>query len=189
MRSLRSIITLSPVRSGRAADVENSAVRKAGVDGTEMTAHVQLGDVGASAGEHHGVVASHDRGPPVAQQEGLGVAGIVADGDVSVVEVGVEGVGGVAVAELAEGFDLPLVLLAPVVPELDDWLPLGQRGEQSAGGDLGELPWVTDEHGLGAGVLHVVEQAGEVAGARGTGLVDDQHRALVEACRVRRGRS
>lgn len=47
------------------------------------------------------------------------MVGVVADGDASVVEVGVEGVGGVAVAELAERFDLPFVLLAAVVPQLE----------------------------------------------------------------------
>ena len=102
-----------------AADVEHGTGEAAGGFGAHVSAHVQLGDVGAAAGEHDGVVAADDRRPPVAEQEGLGVVGVVADGDAAVVEVGVEGVGGVAVAELAERFDLPFVLLAAVVLQLD----------------------------------------------------------------------
>ena len=87
-----------------------------------------------------GVLATHRRRPPVAEQQGLGVVGVVADGDAPVLEVGVQGVGGVAVPELAQRLDLPFVLLAAVVAQLDGRLPLGQGGEQAAGGDLRELP-------------------------------------------------
>ena len=162
-------------------DVEGRPVEVAGGFGSDVAAHVEFGDVGAAAGEHDGVVTAHDRRPPVSDEQRFGVGGVVADGDASVVEVGVERVAGVAVAELAERFDLPLVLLTAVVPQLEHRQPFGQCGEQTAGGDLGELSWVADEDGLRAGALHVVEDAGEVACAGGAGLVDHEHRAGVES--------
>ena len=109
----RHHLVASPDR--HTCDVEGGSVEVAGGFGSDVAAHVEFGDVGAAAGEHDGVVAAHDCRPPVREQQRLGVVGVVADGDASVVEVGVQGVGGVAVAELTERFDLPLVLLATVV--------------------------------------------------------------------------
>ena len=54
--------------------------------------------------------------------------------------------------------------------------PVGQRREQPAGLDLGQLAIVADEHELGLRLLGGVEQACEVARADHAGLVDDQHR-------------
>ena len=123
------------------------------------------------------------------EQEGLGVVGVVADGDAAVVEVGVEGVGGVAVAELAERFDLPFVLLASVVLQLDRRQPRGEGGEQAAGGDLGELLRVADEHGLGAGALRPRRGGGRGRGCRRCRLRRRRAPCGRRGRRVRRGRS
>lgn len=115
------------------------------------------------------------------------MVGIMPNGDAVVVEVRVERVGGVAISKLAECLDLPLPLPPTVVSQLDDGLPGGQPGEQSACGDLRELPRVPAEHGLGASFRHLLYEAGEVAGAGGAGLVDDQHRSLVQRARLAAG--
>jgi len=53
----------------------------------------------------------------------------------------------------------------------------GQGPEEAAGGELGELVVVPDQHQLPAGPGSDVQELGEVAGAEHASLVDDQHPA------------
>jgi hypothetical protein len=78
-----------------------------------------------------------------------------------VLAVGGERVVDVAVAELGERVDLPCFGLAPVDGELDGREAGGERPEQSAGVDLGQLVGVADEHDLHALAFGVVEEAGD----------------------------
>jgi hypothetical protein len=106
-------LVASPHRN--ATDLDGRTIEVAGCLGADVPRSVQLGHVGSAAGEHDRIVAPHGRRPPVPQQEHLGVVGVVPDGDPIVPEVGVERVGRVAVTQLAQRLDLPLVLLATVI--------------------------------------------------------------------------
>jgi hypothetical protein len=55
-----------------------------------------------------------------------------------------------------------------------------QGTEAAAGLDGGELAVVADQHHLGAGPLRMAEQGGELAGGDHGGLVDHQHRPVVQ---------
>ena len=88
-----------------------------------MAVDVEFGDLGSAAGEHDGVLTANDGGPPVAEQECFGVVGVGADRDAPVFLVGVEGFGGVAITQVAQGIAFPFLLLAAVVVQLDRRLP------------------------------------------------------------------
>jgi len=67
--------------------------------------------------------------------------------------------------------------LSAVLGQGDGGQLAGQGPECSAGGELGELAVVPDQHQLPAGPGGDVQELGEVAGAEHAGLVDDQHPA------------
>ena len=110
------------------------------------------------------VVGDH----PVAQ-----AVGVRGDVHPPVGQVGVQGAVDLAAAQLGERGLLPGLALAVVVPQLDAG-PLGQRAEQPAGVDLGELGWITDQDDGRPGAVRVVEEPFQVPGADHPCLVDDQ---------------
>lgn len=118
--------------------------------------------------------------PPVGDELFAGGFGSVGGDDPPVPAVGRDGVGGVTVAELVERVDLPAVLLAAVVVELDGGQPRGEGAEQAAGVDLGQLVRVPDEDHLHVAGLGLGEQAGELASADHPRLVRDQYRTRGE---------
>jgi hypothetical protein len=84
-----------------------------------------------------------------------------------------------ALADQLDRLALPGVQLPPVLREFAGAKPQAQGAEAAAGGGR-ELPVVADQDHLRLGVLGVLQQAGELARADHAGLVDHQHRPLIE---------
>ncbi len=113
---------------------------------------VEVLDVRTPPGEHDDVFAGKAGAPPVGNEPGADVLGVVAERDPAVVAVGADGGVDVAVAQLAQCLTLPFVPLAAVLGELDAWQPVSQPGQQASGVDLGKLARVADQHDLGSRV-------------------------------------
>jgi hypothetical protein len=111
-------------------------------------------DLGTAVRVDHGFFLCLVRGPPVRDD---GAVAVVVDG------------------ALLPGFDLPAVHR-----QLRGAQPPPEGTEPAAGVDRGELPVVADQDDLAAGLVGVVEQRSELAGAKHGGLVDHQHRPGVQ---------
>jgi hypothetical protein len=136
---------------------------------------VEVGDLLASGGEHHGLFAVGAGVMPLVHELVLDSVGVGRVVDAAVGLIGVERLVGVALPELRERSALPRLVLASVLGELRGFDPFGESGEGAAGVDLGELAGVADEHDLGAGSLGVFEEPEQLASADHGGLIDHDY--------------
>jgi hypothetical protein len=138
---------------------------------------VQLGDVAVSQRDHHRRAFARALGccPPVLDHAFPEPAGAAADDDAVVLGVSGDGGDGVAGAQQVERLLFPGFALAVVGLQRGGAEPADQASEQAPCLDLGELLDVADRDHLGAGVVGVGEQPGELAGADHPGFVDHQH--------------
>ena len=173
---------------GALAPVERVGAEAAGGAHALAGAAVEIGDVSAAVGDHQRLLAVLDRGPPVVHERRPRRVGGGRRHDPAMVVIGAGEALDVAVAQRRERVAVPRLVLAADLGQLERAESVGQRGEQAAGLDLGQLAIVADEHELGLRLLGRVEQAREVARADHAGLVDDQHRAPGRVARRGRGR-
>ena len=155
-------------------DVEDGTGQEAGGGSSVAAVTVEGAGFGTGAGEQEGVAALPVGLPPVPDGGSVNVLEAVVEDDAAVVVVGVEGGGDVAVAELIEGVDLPLLGLPAVDGQLGTVCAGGVDGggEPATGGDLGELVMVADEDHLGARGAGGGDDAVQVDGAGHAGFVD-----------------
>ena len=145
-----------------------------------MGAGVEVRDVGSAQRGHDHVLAVVSVPGPVRDELVAEVVAVVGEGDVAVAGEPAEGLVDPAVAQVDERVPFDGVGLAEVGDEGDRVEPVGERPEQSAGFDLGELAVVPDGDHLGAGPVGVGEERGEVPGADHRGLVDHDRGLVVE---------
>ena len=86
--------------------------------------------------------------------------------------IGQEPLRNVAGSELVEGLAFPLLVLAPVLVELDRPEPVGQGTKGAPGADLGQLPGVADKDQQGPRRRGRVNEAAHGPRADHPGLVD-----------------
>jgi hypothetical protein len=83
-------------------------------------------------------------------------------------------------ADEVEGFAFPGLLLPPVLGQLAGPEAEPQGAKAAAGIDRRQLPIIPDQDHLDLGLVGVLEQPGQLAGAEHAGLIHHQHRAGVQ---------
>ncbi len=101
-----------------------------------------------------------------------------------VLAIGGDGLVDLAVADQLQRLPLPRGPLPPVLHQDAGPQAHPQSTEPAAGVDRGKLPVVADQHDLRAGLVGVLEEAGELAGADHAGLIHHQHRPCVQHRRL-----
>jgi hypothetical protein len=94
--------------------------------------------------------------------------------------VGGHGLVDLAVADQLQRLPLPRLLLPPILGQHAGPQTHSQAAEPTAGVHRPQLPVIARQHNLGAGVLGVLEEAGELAGADHARLVHHQHRPGIQ---------
>ena len=132
--------TWSPTRNSRLTEDDGAAAEPVLVEHECVRGLVELVDVGAVVGEHHGADGAVARlPPPVAEQPLLRLDRVIVHGEAAVAG-GVGEVGlGVAGAELGERFAFERVALTSVGGELDRVEAVAERLVEPAGADGGKL--------------------------------------------------
>jgi hypothetical protein len=135
---------------------------------------VEVGDVDAPVGEHHGVVAVGSGGVPVADHPVAELlAGVGSDQAVAVGQVARPALG---VSTTQRGQCLALLVVALAAEGRELGAAVDREGaEATARLDLGKLAIVADEDELAVALLGLRSQRGEVTGADHARLVDDEH--------------
>src|SRR6266542_1724456 len=118
--------------------------------------------------------------PPVRQHGLLGLGRGLGGHHPAVLSIGADSGVDVAVAGVRGGLALPGVTLATIDGQGTGAKPQPEPAEAATGLDRGQLAVVADQHHLRVGLLGVVKQAVQLAGAEHRGLIDHQHRAPIQ---------
>ena len=159
---------------------------EAALGGQQLLAgHIEPVDLGPAAGEHDHVLGrvalSLLPGPPPVLEQGQGGGRLGGGGHHPIMRpVGRNRLVDQPRADQLEGFAFPGLVLAAVLGELAGAEAEAEGAEAAAGVDGGQLPVIADQHYLHAGLLGVVQEAGELAGAEHAGLVHHQHHPAVQ---------
>ncbi len=121
---------------------------------------------------------------PIRHGPGDGVVSGLSDEEPAPLPIRVDRLIDGSVSKLGEGVTFPLLALTDVRSEFRDRESVGERSEQAAGTDLGQLAIVTDQDQLPGRRLDEVSNGRELTGADHPRLVDHHDRTVGKAASV-----
>ncbi len=136
---------------------------------------VELVHLVAAVGQDHHAVALLERAPPVGQHRLLELPGGLGGNQPVMLPIGRQCGVDVTLAQVLDRLAFPWLGLPAVLRQRGCAKSQPESPKPSACLDGSELLVIANEHDLTAGVLGVVEQAGELAGAEHPRLVHHQH--------------